>query len=65
MGGGPPMGAGRGPAGAADPGASSVGLSPREESKEREAVLPETLADWAAPGRQTLYKSLAFIKNFN
>lgn len=37
IGGGPPIGAGRGPAGAGGVGAiSSVGLSPREEMDERD-----------------------------
>lgn len=53
IGGGPPIGAGRGPVGAGGPGISSVGLSPREENAEREVILPEVVVDWVAPGRQT------------
>ena len=42
MGGGPPMGAGRGPAGAGGVGAtlSSVGLSARDDTEERDGNLP-------------------------
>jgi len=53
MGGGPPMGAGRGPAGSGGVGAmpSSVGLSAREETEEREGNLPGPVC--AMLGRQT------------
>lgn len=56
IGGGPPMGAGRGPAGRGGVGAmpSSVGLSAREETEEREGSFPGPVC--AMLGRQTFWK---------
>lgn len=57
MGGGPPIGAGRGPAGRGGVGArSSVGLSAREETEERDGSLPGPVC--AMLGRHTFYKRI-------